>query len=123
MDDLTDEKLKRLFATAAVVEADPAFVTAVSREVAIHRQRRRIRTVGMLVLAALLALALAVLLAPFAPVVDGSFGLSLLQLPERLDDAASLMIGRLAPISPFVYLTLAACVLPLAGTAWLVRRS
>jgi hypothetical protein len=68
------------------------------------------------------AAALAVLLAPYAPLPDGALGMSLLRLPERLDDAAQLGAGHLST-SPYVYLVLAACLLPMAGTAWLMRRS
>jgi hypothetical protein len=121
MDDENDIRLRRLFASSEPVEQDPAFVAAVSRQVAAHRRSRRIRRSLLAALLGVAAAALAVLLAPFAPIPDGSVGMSLLRLPEWLDDAARLGVGRL-PSSPYLYLALAAGVLPIAVTAWLMRR-
>ena len=70
-------------------------------------------------------IALAVTLAPFAP-GSGAFSQSLFHFPDQLTGAAlsaASPAGRWhLPTTPWVYLVIAACVLPLAGTAWLVRR-
>ncbi len=121
MEDENDIRLRRLFASSESVEQDPAFVAAVSRQVAAHRRGRRIRRSLVAALLGVTAAALAVLLAPFAPIPDGSVGMSLLRLPEWLDDVAKLGLGRLSA-NPYMYLLLAAGVLPIAGTAWLMRR-
>jgi hypothetical protein len=121
MDDEDDFRLRRLFASAESVVPDPDFVAAVSRKVAVQRRRRRVRRTLLAASLGIAAAGLAVLLSPFAPIPNGSVGMSLLRLPEWLDYAARLGLGSL-PASPYVYLVLAAGVLPLAGTAWLVRR-
>ncbi len=122
MEDENDNRLRRLFASSGSVEQDPEFVAAVSRQVAAQRRGRRIRRSLVAALLGVTAAALAVLLAPFAPMPDGSVGMSLLRLPEWLDYAARLGVGHL-PTSPYLYLALAAGVLPIAATAWLMRRS
>ena len=121
MEDENDSRLRRLFASSGSVEQDPEFVAAVSRQVAAQRRGRRIRRSLVAALLGVTAAALAVLLAPFAPMPDGSVGMSLLRLPEWLDYAARIGLGRL-PTSPYLYLALAAGFLPIAATAWLMRR-
>lgn len=122
MEDENDNRLRRLFASSGSVEQDPAFVAAVSRQVAVHRRNRRIRRSLVAVVLGVAAATLAVLLAPYAPLPDGSVGMSLLRLPEWLDTAARIGLGRL-PTSPYLYLALATGFLPIAATAWLMRRS
>ncbi len=109
MSETTDERLRRLFAQAEPVAAEESFVAAVTTQVTAQRRRQRQRRVGLFALCAVVLAVLAAWLAPYAPVA----------LPAEIADTAQLGVSRL-PV--YLYLVLAACVLPLAGTAWLVRR-
>jgi hypothetical protein len=104
-----DQNLRRLFARAGDVAADEAFVAGVAMRVSAQRSRQRARRLGLTVLAAAAGVLLAVCLAPYAP-------LSLPDTLARVGDATA------HPLPTYLYLVIAAGVLPLAGTAWLLRR-
>lgn len=124
MNNDSDDDMRRLFATGDSVGPDEAFVARISTQVASRRRWSRIRTVLVTTALAATGFTLAVGLAPLAPSVPGAKGalsLSLLRLPEQMTGLVLSGIHQL-PASPWLYMIVAACVLPLAGTAWLVRR-
>lgn len=110
MSEAQDEQLRRLFARGAAVAAEESFVAAVSVQVAARRRQRRFRKIALVSLFAVMGVVLAFWLAPFAPVA----------LPEQLAETATMDVSR---FPTYFYWVLAGVVLPLAGTAWLVRRS
>lgn len=113
MNDNPDQDLRRLFAQSEPVGADESFVASVAAQVAVRRGRQRQRRLVMVVLGAVLAAALSVWLAPYAP----------LSLPGTVADAAQMVAQGGAPRLPgYLYMVIAALALPLAGTAWLLRR-
>ncbi len=109
MSETTDEQLRRVFAQGAPVQAEESFVAEVAVQVAARRVRQRYRKFTLMALCAVTVGVLAAWLAPYAPVT----------LPEQIADTAQLDVSR---VPLYLYLVLAAAVLPLAGTAWLVRR-
>ena len=131
MDEIPDDRLRRLFANAPVVAPEAAFVAAVTAGIQARRRGRRRVTAVLLSMAALAVLGLAVVLAslepsvPLAPPVGlaSSAGALLLQFPERLGAAVQDMGGAVAAslADPLMLFVLAAVLLPLAGTAWLLR--
>jgi hypothetical protein len=121
MNEASDDRLRQVFAASAQLGPDESFVATVSRNVAARRRRRGYLRTGLIAASVLLALVLAVTLAPFAPVPKASLGMSMVRLPELLVGLVQAGFGR--SLSPYLYLPLLAAVLPLAGTAWLVRRS
>jgi hypothetical protein len=124
MNDASDDRFRRLFATAPEVGADETFVEALRVGVAARRRRRH---AGILALWMATVVTLSVLLAPYAPLGKLSWaGLSLLQLPETAagmmqDGAGTAYSGIQLP--SYLYFVLAGGILPLAATAWLLRRS
>jgi hypothetical protein len=124
MNDASDDRFRRLFATAPEVGPDESFVEAMRVGVAARRRRRQ---AGILALWMAAVATLSVLLAPYAPVEEVSrAGSSLLQLPEM---AARVMQQRAGAVysgiqlPAYLYFVLAGGILPLAATAWLLRRS
>ena len=116
-----DESLRRLFAQGEEVAADESFVVSVATEVAVQRARRRQRKLGLTVIGVMLAAGLSLWLAPYAPMA----------LPDAVAGAADAVAGAAAGaaahgqalrLPTYLYLMIAAGVLPLAGTAWLLRR-
>ncbi len=124
MSEASDDTLRRAFAQAPVVAADEAFVAAVATQVGVHRKRQRAlqvtRTFGLVVA----GLALAAWLAPLAPPVQrlSASGMALLDVPDRMAVAAQGSAGILHA-DPWLLLSLAVVVVPLAAVAWLMRRS
>jgi hypothetical protein len=110
MSEAQDEQLRRLFAQSGTVAAEESFVAAVSLQVAAKRGQRRNLRIALVSLFVVMVTMLAAWLAPFAPVA----------LPEQIAQTAQMDVSR---IPPYFYWVLAGVVLPLAGTAWLVRRS
>ncbi len=123
MSENQEDDFKRLFAQAPLVGADDAFVAQVADGVAARRRTMRARRAVLLVLACAIAAWLAVLLAPVAPSIAAvsALGDSLLNLPDRIGNAAEDVRG--VPGALYLWLVLAALVLPLAGVAWLSRRA
>lgn len=118
-----DAHLKRLFAQAARPGDDETFVATVVVEVAARRAVQRARRTARMALLSLAAVALALLLAPFAPPVAPvtELGTALLELPTQAGAMAE--TARSLPGAMYIGLALAMLVLPLAGAAWLARRS
>lgn len=108
-----EESLKRLFAQGREVAPDEAFVAAVATTVAARRGRQRARRLGLAVLCVAAALGLSVWLAPYAP----------LAVPDALAGAADAAQGSAVRLPAYLYLAIASGLLPLAATAWLLRRS
>jgi hypothetical protein len=122
MTDNPDDTLKRLLAQAPQVGADEAFVGSIAAEVAARRGMRRARRLALLALSIFIAMGLAILLAPLAPVASlADAGSTLLGLPNEVGSAA-VSAGHL-PGALYIALALGAIVLPLAGAAWLSRRT
>ncbi len=109
MSETTDVRLQRVFAQSEPVAAEESFVAAVSLQVAARRGRRRVRKVALVALFAVAVAAVAFWLAPYAPVA----------LPDQVANAAKSGVIR---VPYYLYLVLGAVALPLAGTAWLLRR-
>lgn len=111
-----DQDLRRLFAQVEPVAPDEAFVAGVAVQVAARRSRQRYRRLAMAVLCVVAAVALSVGLAPYAP----------LSVPEGavagITHAADAVQGGAVRLPLYLYLAIAAGLLPLAGTAWLLRR-
>lgn len=111
MTDSSDAHLRRLFAEAAGTLPGESFVTAVQTEMATRRSRRRVLLVAAWTV---VAIVLALLLAPVAQSLTG--------LPEHL--ATTLEAGatqlRSASIPAYVYWVLAGCALPLAIMGWIL---
>ena len=117
-----EENFKRLFAQAPVPCSDEVFVATIAADVARRRAAWRTRRVAFTALLCMAALALALLLAPFAPVTPASqLGSSLLELPDHVRAAAT--TASHWPGALYMGIALAAVALPLAGAAWLARRS
>ncbi|MET0281190.1 MAG: hypothetical protein ABW278_08700 [Steroidobacteraceae bacterium] len=121
-----DDDLRRLFANGVQVPADEGFVAAVTLRVAARRRQQRWQRLALRGLLALAVAGLALLLAPYAPVSPGSPATALLQLPENAAGIAQSGLGQYSalqwPRLNYLYLSLVAGLLPLAGTAWLLRR-
>jgi hypothetical protein len=112
--------MRRLFAQGAPVPADEGFVAAVTQRVTARRRQLLWQRWALRGVAVLAVVGLAMILAPYAPVSANSPTTALLQLPESAASIATL--GQWPPFS-YLYLSLAAGLLPLAGTAaWLLRR-
>jgi hypothetical protein len=109
MNGTSDDALRRLFAQAPPVAAEESFVASVAMQVATQRAHRRRWRVVRMALVMMLVAAIAAWLAPYAP----------LTLPDELAATAQ---QRAQSLPLYLYLILGAAVLPLAGTAWLVRR-
>ncbi len=109
MSETSDERLRRVFAQGEPVAAEESFVVAVSLQVAARRGQRRHRKVALVALLAVVVVVVATWLAPYAPVA----------LPDQVANAAQLGVSR---VPFYLYLVLGAVALPLAGTAWLLRR-
>ncbi len=110
MSETNDERIRRLFAQSEPVAAEESFVAAVSLQVSARRGRQRFRRVAFAALFAVVVAVAAIWLAPYAPVA----------LPDEIAETAKMGV-RSIPF--YLYLVLGAAVVPLAGTAWLVRRS
>ncbi len=123
MSETSDDDLKRLFAQSPLLAADDAFVAQVAAGVAVRRRRLRVRRAAVMTLLCAVATVFAVLLAPVAPSVTSvsALGGSLLDLPDQIGNAA-VEVGNL-PGALYLWLVLAAIVLPLAGVAWWSRRA
>jgi hypothetical protein len=123
MSEASDDTLRRAFAQAPRVAADEAFVASVAGQVGVHRKRRRalhvLRVIGLVVA----GLGLAAWLAPLAPPVQRlpGVGMALLDAPDRMAIAAQGGVGILHA-DPWLLLSLAVVVVPLAAVAWLSRR-
>jgi hypothetical protein len=123
MSQASDDSLRRAFAQAPLVAADEAFVASVAAQVAVHRRRRRVLQVARTCALVVAGLGLAAWLAPLAPPVQRlpDAGIVLLDVPDRVLGAAQGSAGLLG--DPWLLLSLAVVVVPLAGVAWLLRRS
>jgi hypothetical protein len=126
MNHVPDDDLRRLFATDGSTGADEVFVARINAEVARQRRWQAYRRSTLSAAAAIVALALAVTLAPIAPGAGDALSLSLLRLPDLATGAALQEVARPGSwqlrTNPWLYFVVVAAVLPLAGTAWLVRR-
>jgi hypothetical protein len=116
------DHIKRLFAQAPAVDADEGFVVQVVAQVAVRRGALRARRNALVVLLGVVAVGLAFLLAPLAPMAFvPDVGDSLAHLPTQ---AGSVAAGiRSVPGALWLGLALAAVALPVAGAAWLSRRA
>ncbi len=123
MSEASDDTLRRAFAQAPLVAADEAFVAAVATQVGVHRKRRRLLQVARTSALVVTGLGLAAWLAPLAPPVQRlpDAGMLLLDVPDRMVVAAQGSAGLLG--DPWLLFSLAVVVVPLAGVAWLLRRS
>lgn len=121
MHDASDDRLKRLFAQASPVQADPAFVSAVMAQVRVRRRRRQRLAAAAAAGAIAVAVTAATALAPFAPAPNmASAAGDALGWPDRLASAAT---GLLGGVDPLFFWIAAAALAPCLLTAWLVRRS
>lgn len=121
MSEASDDILKRIFAQAPMVGADEGFVASLARDVAARHRARRARRNVLLALACAGAVGLAWLLAPLALTTSlSSVGSTLLSLPDQLGVTAQ-EASRLPGVL-LIEILLVAVALPLAATAWLVRR-
>lgn len=124
MSEASDDTLRRAFAQAPLVATDEAFVAAVAAQVGVHRKRRRALHVARSLALVVAGLGLAAWLAPLAPPVQrlSGTGMALLDVPDRVAAAAQGGAGILHA-DPWLLLSIAVVVVPLAGVAWLFRRS
>jgi hypothetical protein len=124
MTDPTETRLRRLFAEAAEPLPGESFVAAVQADMAARRRRRKTLLVAAWTV---VAITLALVLAPLAPPDLGQFSLgqSLTGLPEQL--AATVDAGatqlRSASVPSYLYWVLGSCALPLIIVAWVFRRA
>ena len=109
MNETSDESLRRLFAQAEPVVPEESFVAAVASQLVARRLRQRRLRAALAAAAVLAAVVVAAWLAPYAP----------LSWPV---DVAATARQRAVQVPFYLYLVLAAAVLPLLGTVWLVRR-
>jgi len=124
MSEASDDTLRRAFAQAPLVAADETFVASVAVQVGVHRKRRRALHVARTLALVVAGLGLAAWLAPLAPPVQRlpGAGMALLDVPDRVAIAAQGSAGILQA-DPWLLLSIAVVVVPLAGVAWLLRRS
>jgi hypothetical protein len=122
MSEASDETLRRAFARAPEVAADETFVASVAVQVGVQRTRRRALQVVRNWALVMAGLGLAVWLAPVAPSVRrfSDAGSVLMDVPDRVAAVAQGGAGLMA--EPWLLLSIAVVLLPLAGVAWLLRR-
>jgi hypothetical protein len=122
MSEASDETLRRAFAQAPAVAADETFVASVAVQVGVQRTRRRALQLARNWALVMAGLGLAAWLAPVAPSVQrfSDAGNVLLDVPDRLAVVAQGGAGLM--MEPWLLLSIAVVLVPLAGVAWLLRR-